>query len=382
MPVAFESVGQDCKRHRQHCRPRKSNQNETYEKQVLVVEKQRGNEAHAAQNEAQRISNFAVGLGSEPRQHSRPRHRANCLNSKQDSHPVASRLIISGIGVGSAPTSVGNCAIGICPHIHKRRPTEKLHQTNSPERFGGFCQQLENIWRILFGLFLDAVVLIVQCGRKLLDFQYCIYDTTNQNRRANIERINHRIRHYAILGGVADANPRKQKREHKTHHAASVAEERLNGIRLGFLLLVHHIADEHFERLHCNIDARIKKHQRQQSKHHRRAHRKSKTSRIGQEAHYKHRNCRSHKETRNPAAKTVPRPVAKNSNYRLHDDAHQRRQNPEITQIVRVCAQRRKNAADIGTLERVGYLHSKKSETNVPERPEILVWYLCHNILV
>jgi hypothetical protein len=62
--------------------------------------------------------------------------------------------------------------------------------------------------------------------------------------------------------------------------------------------------------------------------------------------------------------------ITQRSDNRLHKNTHQWGQNPEITEVVRVCTQRGEDARDICTLQGVGYLNAKESETQIPQIPK------------
>ena len=56
------------------------------------------------------------------------------------------------------------------------------------------------------------------------------------------------------------------------------------------------------------------------------------------------------KEIRDAATKAAPRLIAQRAHDRLNQDSHQRRENPEITQVVWVSTQRCKDSGDVGAL--------------------------------
>jgi hypothetical protein len=63
----------------------------------------------------------------------------------------------------------------------------------------------------------------------------------------------------------------------------------------------------------------------------------------------------------------------------LHNDTCQWGQNPEIAQVMWVGTQSGKNAADIGALQSVSYLHAEEAETDVPKLPKTLIRNLFHD---
>ena len=70
------------------------------------------------------------------------------------------------------------------------------------------------------------------------------------------------------------------------------------------------------------------------------------------------------------AAHPAPGAVGPLADEGLDDHAHQRGQDPEETELVRVGTERSEDAADIGTLQGIGDLHSEKSEAEIPHLPE------------
>ena len=91
---------------------------------------------------------------------------------------------------------------------------------------------------------------------------------------------------------------------------------------------------------------------------------------IGKKAHHGNRYQRAEEKIRYATAEASPCPVAVFSYKRLHDHAHERRQNPEKAEAVGVSSQGGKYSADIRTLEGIGYLNSEESEAYIPQLPE------------
>lgn len=115
-------------------------------------------------------------------------------------------------------------------------------------------------------------------------------------------------------------------------------------------VFIYHIAYQHLERLHRHVDARIEEHQRYQSEEHRTAHGQSERTGIREQAHYQDGNRSTHKEIRDAATEAAPRLIAQRAHDRLYQDSHQRRENPEITQVVWISTQRCKDSGDVGAL--------------------------------
>ena len=81
-------------------------------------------------------------------------------------------------------------------------------------------------------------------------------------------------------------------------------------------------------------------------------------------------HCGSYEEVRDATPEATPCPVAERAYYGLYEDAHQRRQYPEIAEVVGVSPQCGKDARYVGALQGVSYLYAKESETQIPEFPE------------
>ncbi len=204
-------------------------------------------------------------------------------------------------------------------------------------------------------------------------------DAQDEDGRANVERPFNRVGYLARGGHVGNADGGKQIGEHITHQRTGVAEEALNAVGLGLLALVHHVAHHHLERLHGHIDARVEEHQGHQAECHGRGHGEPKRPGVGQQAHHQHCHKRARQQVGDaPAKPSHPRLVAAVTHQRLYNHAHQRRQNPEVTQVVRVGAQCGKDAADVGTLQGVGNLHAKKTCADVPQHACFQIGFRSH----
>ena len=220
------------------------------------------------------------------------------------------------------------------------------------------------------------MIFCILLRRHLLHLCRCVDDAQDEDGGSDVERIDHRVGHYALCSHVAYAEEREQEREHISHQRAGVAQKALYRVGQGFLLLVHHVAHEHLERLHGHVDARVEKHQRDKTEHHGRADSHAERAGVGQQAHDEYGHQCADKQIRYAPAEAAPRLVAQRAHYRLHDDAHKRRQYPKVAKIVRVGPQRCENSADVGALQCVGNLHAEEAEAQIPERCETQVGFL------
>lgn len=198
----------------------------------------------------------------------------------------------------------------------------------------------------------------------------CEDDTEDKYGCSDVERIDDRVGYYALRGFIGNAESREEEREYVAYKRTRIAEKRLDGVSERLLLLVHHVADKHLERLHSHVDARVEEHQRDKTEDHCRADSHSERSCIRQQTHHEHSHRGSDEKIWDAASEATPCLVAKRADYRLHKDAHQRGQYPEIAKVVRVCSQCGKDARYVGALQGVSYLYAKESETQIPEFPE------------
>ena len=216
----------------------------------------------------------------------------------------------------------------------------------------------------------------ILCRRHLLDFQEGIQHAENQDGRAHIEGGDHRRGDDAFRRFIRDTDPGEGNRQEVTHKAAPVAEETLDGVSLGLLLLADHVADHHLEGLHRDIDAGIEEDQRKQAEPHRHVQaqedpgREMEASGIGQQDHHQHGNQGADNQVGLAPAHPAPGAVAPGADQRLDDQAHQRRQDPEETQLVGIRAEGGENPGNIGALKSVSNLHAEESETQIPHLPE------------
>ena len=193
-------------------------------------------------------------------------------------------------------------------------------------------------------------------------------NTQDEDGGANVERPFYGVGNLSGGSNVLDSQPCEKDGEDVAHERTGVAQERLDAVGLGLLFLVNHVANHHLERLHCHVDAGVQEHERDETEGHGGGNGKTKAAGVGQHAHHYHCHCGTHQQVGDAAAQTSPRLVAEVAHQRLDYHAHERRQNPEVTEVVRVGTQGSKNAADVGTLQCIGDLHTKETETDVYQR--------------
>ena len=387
--ASAQRVGQDGEGQGQHRRPCAAYQQEGYEQQVLVMHEVGGDEARAAQHEAERVGQLAV---LEHGEHHRPNDRPDGLYREEDAHPVARILVLLRLRVqhktchtvlhhlhrGRAEGIGSHRAVRIGPHEHEGRPAEELHEAHRPEGFRRTRQEAEDVDLLRLLLLRDAVVFGIELRRIFLHLHGGVDDAEDEDGRADVEGVDDRVGYHSLGGDVADAEGGEGEGEEVARQASGVAQEALYGIGQAFLFLIDHVAHHHLEGLHRHVDAGVQQHQGYQSEHHRRTHRHAEAAGVGQHAHHEHGHRCSHEEVRYAPPEAAPRAVAEHADEGLHDDAHQRGQYPEVTQAVRIGAQRGENAADIGALQGVGYLYAEEAEADVPQLPETFIGYFFH----
>ena len=190
--------------------------------------------------------------------------------------------------------------------------------------------------------------------------------TEDKDSGTDVERPSYSIWNLTLRSHALNAKPSEDVWEEIAHERTSVAQEALDRVCLGLLLVVNHIADHHLERLHRHIDRGIEEHKHNGTKGERRLNDHIETTRIWQERHNDNGNQSTHIEVRLTATPLAPGFVAHRADDRLYDHTHQRRQYPEETKGVGISTQCRKDAADVCTLQSVGNLHAKESETQIP----------------
>ena len=99
---------------------------------------------------------------------------------------------------------------------------------------------------------------------------------------------------------------------------------------------------------------------------------------VGQEAHHDHSHESSDQKVGEAATEASPCVVAASAHYWLHYHAHERRQYPEIAEIMRVGSDCGEDAAHLSALQSVGDLHAEKSEAEVPQFPEPEITLVFH----
>ena len=236
--------------------------------------------ACGAQHKAGDVGGLEVPETGDER---RPDDRAHGLHGKQHAHPVAGSLIAFRRHLGGAPAVGGHRAVRIGPHEQERRPAEELHQPHRPERRRRMGQQLHEarvaalllrtqtfpLAADLLPLFLlHAVELGILLRVHLLHLGEGEQHAQDEQRGTRVEAPLHRVGHHTLGGGVAQPYPREEDGEQIAEQRAGVAEERLYRVGRGLLLLVHHVAHHHLERLHGHVDAGVEEDEREQPEPH------------------------------------------------------------------------------------------------------------------
>ena len=316
----------------------------------------------------------------ELREHDSPKNGTHRLRGENHAHPVSGGLVARGCRVGSIPAVGGYGAVAVGPHIHECRPAEELHQSNCPEGAWSVEKQLYQTLLALalstLGLRVDAVEFGVLLRIHFLHFQEGIEHADDEYGGAAIEAPHHGWRDDALRGGVCDSYPGKENREEVANQAACVAEQRLDGVGLGLLLLTYHISNHHLERLHGHVDGGVEEDQGEEAEPHRPVEPQQKTlgeietAGVRKHKHHEHRNYGSGKEVRLAPSHPAPGPVGPFADEWLDYHSHQGWKYPEEAELMRICTEGCEYPADVRTLEGISYLHSEKSEAQIPHLPE------------
>ena len=188
--------------------PSATDEEETYEEKVLIVDEINRSKTYTTEKKTQRIDELLI---FEEGNHRCPQHRTHGLHSKQNTHPVACFIVSIARGVQHNHSVFQHCwcvenvvcyrTIGVSPHKHKGCPAEELHQTYCPESGRSFNQQCEHIGRLrlLFAFCLLAcvcrsirsnlVIFVVELRRIFLYRQCGVDDTEDEDGCTTIEGI-------------------------------------------------------------------------------------------------------------------------------------------------------------------------------------------------
>ena len=115
-------------------------------------------------------------------------NRTYGLYCKEDSHPVTCCLIALRLHVCSSPYSVGDCTIGVSPHVEEGCPAEELYKAYSPEGRRSLLKKSKHRWCLaLFLVRVDSMELSILLRRHLLHLESCEEDAENQDGGTDVE---------------------------------------------------------------------------------------------------------------------------------------------------------------------------------------------------
>jgi hypothetical protein len=194
--------------------------------------------------------------------------------------------------------------------------------------------------------------------------KYCPHHRQQEYQAPDVERVAHGVGDHAVDRHVADAKiVGENSRQQRGDHRAAANEEGLHRVAGRLLARVELVADEGAERLHRHINRGV----------HHPQHRDGHPQRRGIR-HQEQRERREHgagKEERAAAAPgRMPGVVAQVADDRLHQQAGDRRGEPEQRQVVRLGAERREDPAGVRVLQRKAELDAEEAKTHVPQLPE------------
>ena len=231
-------------------------------------------------------------------------------------------------------------------------------------------KELKKILLLLLILSLDAVILSIVLGIPLLDCRASVEHAEDKYGSTDVERPGHRIGNLTLGSYALNAQPSEDVGEEVADKRASVAEQALDRVRRGLLLIVDHIADHHLKWLHCHIDRGIEQHKHHSTESQRRLDGHLEATRVRQERHNDNGHYSTYVEVWLAATPLTPSLVAQRAHDRLHYHTHQWGQHPEEAQRMGIGTQRCEDAADICTLQGVGNLHAEESKAQIPHLPK------------
>ena len=291
------------------------------------MDKRNEQEAKTTQYKTDTISELGIG---ETRQYGSPHHRTHSLNGIEHTRPVGCLLIGVGGGIDGAPDSLGDGIDYIGPHIEHASPAEELYKSYLPEGGRSILQQSYPVGADLL-LLSHGVILAVLLRVPLLDLHRGVDDTEDEDGSTDIERPDDRVWHDTLRSHVTQADGCEDEWEEESDDTTRIAQERLDRVGFGLLLLVHHVAHKHLKRLHRHINTCVKQHEGYQAKDEGSTNSHSERAGIGQQAHDGHRHEGTYKQIRNTTAKACPCLIAQCSDNRLHKDTHKRWEDPKET---------------------------------------------------
>ena len=191
----------------------------------------------------------------------------------------------------------------------------------------------------------------------------------DEQRRADIKRDHHRLRHHARRCRVGETDIGEHERQHGGNHRTGIGEKTLNTVGITLLLVVNHIADHHLERLHCHVGRHIQQGNHQRAKYQRGKRAKAETAGVRHQNHDQHGNQCAIQQIRQAAATETrcPSAVRIMADDGLYQKTRQRRQDKEPAETVRVSAECLENAAHLRALQGEGRLHAEKAEADHPD---------------
>ncbi len=192
-----------------------------------------------------------------------------------------------------------------------------------------------------------------------------VHSTAPRNDRgAEVEREPDRVGQLAGLGDVArrPEHVGEQPGQHGCDHRAHADEPALHRVAERALPVGQHVADQRAERLHRDVDRGVEDPQH--------AGRDPQVRAVRHDHQRRGREQRTDQEVRPATPEAAPGAVAEVADDRLHDQAGDRRGEPQDRQLVDRCAERLEDAAHVRVLQREAELDAQEPEAHVPDLPE------------
>ena len=368
---------------------------------------------------------LADATGKRLEQEGRGEGGDGTMGREEDADPIAT-LIIGGAGrVGRSEHILGDHRRGIDPHDEERRPGEELDQRqllhhrrhgreiadhmaeqivgpplrmeaardDAGDAIGGEepAQQIQLLFqrpapdggddgkagddperttggdrrrRLLAGRFAGLGKAGHLLGRIFAGGEHGPEHGEEQRGAADIEADPHRVGDHAGGRDIGDAHLVEQPGGGGADHRAGADEGGLDRIAGHMLFLRQHVADKGAERLHRDVERGVENPEHQRGGHQAR--------RIGHAEKRKRREQRTGEEIGPAPAEAAPGAVAIMADHRLHQQAGQRRGDPQQGEIVEIFPQRLEDARHVGVLQREADLDAEEAEADIPQPPEAL----------
>ena len=353
--------------HREDAGPGDAHSGHRRQQEILVLDHQHGHQTHRAAQEAKGMDRFGGYLLGQRDQDKREHQRGAVVPGETQAAPGRALRVGGGGGIRRAEHSAGYGRSEIGPHAKQPGPGEDLDPGQLPHAPGHRADGGEEFGRVLGQtrfLGLHAAERLEVLGRIFFGAQDGHQHGDEEHRRADVKREFDRQRDLARAGRAGghakpvDQDPRQGRRDHR----AQADQERLHRIPERALRVGKHVRHEGAEGFHGDVDRGVQDPQQ--------AHRHPQHARVGHGQQRQRRKQGAGEEIGFPAAQGVPGAVAQMAHDGLHNEAGERRGNPEDGQFALFGAEVLVDRAHVGHLQAPAELDAHEPETHVPDLPE------------